>query len=231
MHEDNDFMALYSVLLNEFGHRSWWPAETPFEVTIGAILTQNTNWANVEAAIANLKAAHCLSAQRIVAIDLKELQKLVRPAGYFRQKAKRLKILSEWIYEKCDDDVNLDNLKGMTLDFIREELLSLKGIGPETADSILLYALHKPVFVVDAYTARILGRHGLIFPDSGYDDIQVEITAHLPEDVDLFSDYHAQFVELGKRFCKKSRPRCEKCPVAVVLGQPDFDSFHLHNST
>ncbi len=216
------FRLIYETLYGFFGHQDWWPADTPFEVLVGAVLTQNTNWNNVEKALLNLKNQDCLTPSALAQIEETRLQGMIRPAGYFRQKSSRLKNIAHWVVEKCGDDRQLTELMSHNKSTLREELLGLKGIGPETADSILLYALQKPVFVVDAYTARVLGRHGLIFPESGYEEIQMECESNLPEDIALYSDFHAQIVELGKRFCKKSQPRCDQCPLPPVIGEPEL---------
>ncbi len=222
----NDYgihMQIYKALRARFGHRRWWPAETPFEVLTGAVLTQNTSWNNVETAISGLRRAGCMTPAAMAAMPQGEFQELIRPAGYYRQKAARLKRIAGWVEAKCGDDVDMCALAAVDTGVLREDLLGLKGIGPETADSILLYALKRPVFVVDAYTARVLGRHGLISPQSGYHEIQAECEANLPHDVDIFSDYHAQLVELGKRYCKRTEPRCNDCPLQPVLGTAEID--------
>lgn len=215
---------MYHALLGAFGHRGWWPGETPFEVMVGAVLTQNTNWQNVERAIANLRAAGMMSPAAIAAAQPADLQQLIRPAGYFRQKSVRLRRLAEWVAGfGADEGEAVCALRERSTEGLREELLSLKGIGPETADSILLYALHKPVFVVDAYTVRVLGRHGLIEPECTYYDVQAVLEDALARDVELHKDFHAQFVEVGKRFCRPRAPRCTDCPLLAVLGEPELD--------
>ena len=212
---------IYQTLLGAFGHRGWWPGETPFEVMVGAVLTQNTNWLNVEKAIANLKQADKLTAHKLAGLDPTELQGLIRPAGYFRQKAPRLVRLARWVSAHgATDREAVEALQQAPTDALRRELLSLNGVGPETADSILLYALGKPVFVVDAYTVRVLARHELICPDVGYDEAQEFFESRLPRDVDLWKDYHAQLVEVGKRFCRRRSPRCGECPLRAALGAP-----------
>jgi len=221
MHEKGTLFEVYFVLRRAFGFRDWWPAETPFEVIVGAVLTQNTNWKNVEKAIRNLKQAGVLDPLTLSQADLDELRELIRPAGYYRQKAPRLRTIAAWVAQNCiPEDTLLGQLKWRTQDELREELLALKGIGPETADSIMLYALEKPVFVVDAYTVRALGRHGFIEPGAGYYDVQELFHHRLPPDVKLFQDFHAQFVELGKRCCKKRAPKCGECPLRPLLGDP-----------
>lgn len=212
--------AVYGRLLEAFGHRGWWPGETPFEVMVGAILTQRTNWGNVEKAISALESADALDPHAISQMTEERLQELVRPAGYFRQKAERLKRLCSWLLEASDGDV--DALSAVSTAELRRQLLALRGVGPETADSILLYALERPVFVVDTYTMRVVVRHELIHVDCTYEELQDLFTSALPEDVELFKDYHAQLVEVGKRYCRPS-PRCGECPLISLLGEPALD--------
>ncbi len=214
-------MRMYAALRGAFGPRHWWPADSPFEVMVGAVLTQNTSWANVEKAIDNLKREGLLDPASLSEVDAGRLQGIVRPAGYYRQKAGRLQRLARWVRERCDPaSAGLDSLSALPLSQLREELLRLKGIGPETADSILLYAFEKAVFVVDAYTVRVLARHQLIEPYGSYEQVQTYFHDRLPLDVELFKDFHAQFVELGKRYCRPRSPRCAQCPVHPVLGDP-----------
>lgn len=198
------------MLFSHFGPRHWWPGETPFEVMVGAILTQNTNWKNVEKAILNLKGAGLLDPFKINKLTPSKLSEFIRPAGYFRVKAARLKNFIRFFVDNYDGDENA--MAKLDLSRLREELLSVKGIGPETADSILLYALGKPIFVVDAYTKRILLRHNLCNEEDGYNELQDLFLSALPEDVSLFNEYHALIVEAGKNFCKKT-PLCERCPL------------------
>ncbi len=202
-------LSLYRVLLCKFGHRSWWPGETPFEVVIGSILTQNTNWSNVEKAVANLKTAGVLEPFALSDLPIERLTELIRPTGYYNQKAKRLKILTNWFIERCCNGETCDSL---TTSELREELLSINGVGPETADSILLYALNRPQFVVDAYTHRIFSRLELADSNDSYHQLQSLFMKNLPREIPLYNDYHAQLVELGKRFCRK-KPICDPCPV------------------
>ena len=201
---------IYELLYEAFGPQHWWPGETPFEVITGAILTQNTSWTNVEKAIANLKAAGCLSPEALHRIELPRLAELIRPAGYYNIKAKRLKNFLEWLFDSYDG--NLANLEPVATGRLREELLAIKGVGRETADSILLYALGRPVFVVDAYTARIAVRHGLIEPDADYEQLRELFESNLPQDAQLFNEYHALLVRAGKEFCKP-KARCPGCPL------------------
>ena len=204
-------LEIYERLVDFFGHQHWWPAESEFEVCVGAILTQNTNWKNVEKAIESLKKSNLMDPKLIASMDTERIAELIKPSGFYRQKAKRLKNFCEWLV----DIGGLDRLRELPLEIARSELLKLKGIGLETADSILLYALGKPIFVVDAYTYRVLTRHSLIDEDADYHSIQELFMSNLPNDVELFKDYHALLVVLGKRFCKK-KPLCENCPLKGV---------------
>lgn len=208
-------MEYYNKLLGAFGPQHWWPGDGPFEVVVGAVLTQNTNWGNVERAINNLRAAGKLSPEALHKIKANELAQLVRPAGYFNIKAKRLKNLINWFFARYDGD--LDRMFSQKLDSLREELLSVKGIGRETADSILLYAGNMPSFVVDAYTYRVLSRHHLIPEDSTYEEIKAFFEDTLPEDVQLYNEYHALLVRVGKTFCKPRGPDCQRCPLGEFL--------------
>jgi len=207
--------ALYDTLRDAFGHRDWWPGDSPFEVMVGALLTQNTNWRNVEKAITALKDADALTPERIVQLPIEELQALIRPSGYFRQKSVRLVRLTQWLIERADG--HPEALADVPTDELRMELLALRGIGPETADSILLYAFERPVFVVDTYTMRIAVRHGFVGPECGYDELQYFFSSQLEDDVKLFGDFHGQLVELGKTHCRP-KPRCTGCPVVALLG-------------
>lgn len=212
-------MEFYEALHERFGHRNWWPGDSPFEVCVGAVLTQNTSWKNVAKAIENLKAASVLDPLSIYALNRDELANLVRPSGYFNVKAERLKNLVGYLVEQ--HEANLRSLFENPQDGLREELLSINGIGRETADSIILYAAEKPIFVVDAYTRRVLLRHGLISEKEDYDAVQDLFHRSLPRDVALFNDFHAQFVAVGHNYCKKT-PMCEQCPLQRFLceGQP-----------
>ena len=204
---------IYDLLYKRFGPQDWWPGDTPFEVIVGAILTQNTNWTNVEKAITNIKNADALTPDKLHHLDIKKLAELIRPAGYFNIKAKRLKNFLDWFFENYAG--NLVNLEKVRTSELREQLLSVKGIGHETADSILLYALNRPVFVVDAYTARICTRHHIIDGGADYHQIQETFESNLPSDIQLFNEYHALLVHLGKDFCKPT-PKCEECPLNAL---------------
>ncbi len=216
---------IYSTLKDEMGPQNWWPGETPLEVAIGAILTQNTNWSNVEKAIVNLKAAGALSVAVLHELPVDQLAELIRPAGYFNIKAKRLKNFINCIIE--DYQGELDQLLALSTESLREALLAISGIGPETADSIALYAGQHPVFVVDAYTQRILYRHALIDADADYFAIQDFFESALLQDVALYNDYHAQIVMVGKNWCKRKQPDCENCPLKVYLPEdgPQLQEF------
>jgi len=206
-------MDIYQKLYKAYGPRHWWPGETPFEVMVGAILTQNTSWKNVEKAIERLKAKGLLVPARIHDISESSLASLIRPSGYFRIKAKRLKAFVNFLFEKYGGD--LKKMKKTGLIQLRRELLGVNGIGPETADSILLYGLKKPIFVVDAYTRRILSRHDIVSEKASYDEIQRLFMDHLLHDEERFNEYHALLVHLGKNVCKK-RPDCERCPLKGI---------------
>jgi len=203
--------TIYDTLFRQWGPQHWWPGDTQFEIIVGAILTQNTNWTNVEKAIANLNAACVLNPHALHTMASDQLAELIRPAGYFRIKAQRIKSFLTWLFESAGGDLAL--LDPRHTDSLREELLAIRGIGPETADSILLYAFNRPVFVVDTYSARLAVRHGLIESPFGYEELQDLFQSNLPEDVQLYNEYHALIVKTGKDFCKP-KPRCEKCPLS-----------------
>lgn len=203
-------MKIYSMLYDRFGPQGWWPGEGTLEIIIGAILTQNTSWKNVERAIANIRAAGLMDAEKLHRLDREKLAALIRPAGYFNVKAKRLANFLTWLHETCS--ANPDSLKDRSQHTLRGQLLEINGIGPETADSILLYALEKPVFVVDTYTCRVMARHGLIEPGCTYDNLQQLFTGTLQQDTKLFNEYHALLVCVGKDFCKP-KPKCQNCPL------------------
>jgi endonuclease-3 related protein len=199
---------IYHRLLEGFGPQHWWPADEPFEVIVGAILTQSAAWGNVEKAIDNLKEAEALSPARLRRSQLPRLAKLVRPCGYYNAKALKLKSFAFWLGNHYKDD--LDRLFATATDELRQQLLSVHGIGQETADSILLYAAGKPVFVIDAYTRRILDRIGLAPEKGSYAGYQAFFMEHLPPDAGMFNEYHALLVRLGKDFCRR-RPLCPQC--------------------
>ena len=212
-------LGLYQAFSGSLGPSRWWPGETPFEVAVGAILTQNTNWGNVERAIANLKDAGGLSVSGLRALSPERLEDLIRPAGYFRIKAARLRNFLAFLDERGVAD--LEELADADLDSLREGLLSVRGIGPETADCILLYALGKPIFVVDAYTVRMFGRHGLIPEVTDYAEVQDIAQTALPREAQDYNEFHALIVRAGKQWCRKSRPDCAGCPARTLLPDPD----------
>ena len=201
----------YNLLYKKFGPRHWWPGDTRIEVIVGAILTQNTAWRNVEKAICNLKKEKVLSVSKLSGIPEKKLARLIRPSGYYNVKANRIKNFLKFL-NACYNG-SIDRMFKTDLYKLREKLLALKGIGQETADSILLYAGGKPVFVVDAYTKRVLLRHGFIGQKADYKAIQSLFTNNLPEDAGLFNEFHALIVELGKSICKSKKPLCNICPI------------------
>lgn len=218
----NHLLDIFDRLATHFGPLHWWPAQTPFEVVVGAILTQNTAWRNVEYAIANLNAAAALTPAALAAIDCGQLEALIRPAGFFRQKAERLQLFARHLMRHHEGD--LATMLAGPLEDVRNELLACKGVGPETADSILLYAGSRPSFVVDAYTRRLFTRLGLLCGDEGHEAIRSLFMDHLPCDTDLFNEYHALIVEECKTFCRKRNPLCPDCPLLPVCpcGQADI---------
>lgn len=207
-------MGMYHTLFDCFGPQYWWPAESRFEVMVGAVLAQNTNWRNAERALANLKAERLLTPKAIFQLKVNRLERLIRPSGFFRLKAKRLKSMVQWYWLRYR---GMSRVVGVRpTDALRQELLDLPGIGPETADSILLYAFERPVFVVDAYTRRFCLRHQLVRPQAGYVEIQDFFMNNLRANHHLFNEYHALLVKLAKTYCQ-SEPRCSGCPVADRL--------------
>jgi endonuclease-3 related protein len=205
---------IYDRLFAAYGPQHWWPGETPLEIMVGAVLTQNTSWKNVELAIANLRDAGVLSPSALYALGVEELAELIRPAGYFRVKAVRLRNLLRLVVEQYDG--SLDAMFATGLGALREELLSISGIGPETADAILLYAGKLPTFVVDTYTARVLKRHGWIEPEADYYAIKDYFEDALENDEPLFNEYHALLVQVGKQHCSRA-PKCAGCPLEPLL--------------
>jgi endonuclease-3 related protein len=203
-------MEVYQKMLGHFGPRNWWPGHTAFEVCMGAILTQNTAWSNVEKAIANLEREQCLSPEAIENVSHEKLAELIRPSGYYNQKAKKLKTFVRFFAREYAS--SFPRWQKEPLGMSREKLLGVNGIGPETADSILLYALGKPIFVADAYTRRIFSRHGFFEESCNYEQMQMFFTRHLPEDTSLYNEFHALVVYTGKTFCR-ARPACEGCPL------------------
>lgn len=215
----NQLLHAYDRLFASFGPQQWWPGETPFEVMVGAVLVQNTSWKNVERAIANLRDAGLMDPQSLHDLSVEELAELIRPAGYFRIKARRLHHLLAFLVHEYDG--SLETMFQSDLATLREQLLGVHGIGPETADAILLYGGNLPTFVVDTYTHRVLARHGWIGYEADYHEIKDYFESSLPPDVPLYNEYHALLVRVGKEYCRKSNPRCEQCPLAEML--PDGD--------
>ncbi len=211
-----DLLKIYELLYGYFGDLHWWPADSPFEVMVGAILTQNTAWTNVEKAISALKDRDLLSPVALSRMDEESLAETIRASGYYHVKAKRLKSLVLFLLGEYSG--NLEMMCAETLPVLREKLLGVRGIGAETADSILLYACRKPVFISDAYTQRILRRHGLIPEDTDIPQIRSLFMTHLPHNASLFNQYHALLVYTGKTFCRKI-PKCAPCPLRILLGK------------
>lgn len=210
-------ISLYEIfrrLYARFGPQNWWPGETPFEVLIGAVLVQNTSWSNVEKAIRRIREAGLRSPQSLYALKDAELEELIRPAGYFRIKARRLKNVLRFCITRYGG--SLERMFQTPLQKLREELLSINGVGPETADSILLYAGQMPTFVVDAYTHRIFSRHGWVDFEVDYHTLKDFFESRLEPDTKLYNEYHALLVKLGKEYCRKT-PRCEGCPLQELL--------------
>ena len=203
--------SIYSKLYSYFGAQYWWPAKSRFEVIVGAILTQNTNWQNVEKAINNLKKAKALDAGKLHRMPKEKIARLIRPSGFFNIKSGRLKEFLRFFFENYSGDIQ--RLIKQDKQILRKQLLLVKGIGPETADSILLYALDKPVFVVDAYTRRVLARHKIIGEGAAYDELQNLFSKNLKNEVKLFNEYHALIVRLAKVYCLKNNPKCDVCPI------------------
>lgn len=202
--------VVFDRLLRAFGPQHWWPADSPFEVMVGAVLTQHTAWHNVEKAMVNLKATGDFSPRGVLRLSRSALEIHIQPAGIFRVKAQRLCALLGFLVDRFGGDIA--QMATQPTETLRDDLLCIQGVGPETADCILLYALGKPIFVVDAYTRRIFGRLGLIDASIGYDALQAFLMRNLVCDVDLFNEYHALIVTLGKHHCKP-KPRCGACPL------------------
>lgn len=207
-------LRLYDRLHRRYGPQRWWPARSRFEVVVGAILTQNAAWRNAERAIARLRAAGVLDLRGVLALPSARLPLLIRPSGTFRVKARRLRAFARHV-ARCHRG-RLGRLLALPLPALRVELRGIAGIGPETADAIALYAAGRPIFVVDAYTRRILARHRLVAPDADYATVQTRFMAHLPHDPGLFNEFHALLVRAGKEHCR-TRPRCEGCPLRFDL--------------
>ncbi len=210
----DSLLKIYKLLYKKFGPRHWWPGDTKLEIIIGAILTQNTAWGNVEKAIKNLKKNDLLKVKKLSRVSRKRLAGLIKPSGYYNIKSQRVKNFLDFLNTSYSGSIK--RMFKESAKSLREELLNVKGIGPETADSILLYAGKKPIFVVDAYTKRIFLRHRYIDEDSDYQDVQRLFVKNLPNNVKLFNEYHALIVELGKNLCKSKKPLCNICPMRGV---------------
>ncbi len=203
-------VEMYERLIRAVGPRHWWPGDSPFEVIVGAILTQNTSWVNVEKAIDNLKRAGMLSPVGMRGVTRGELAQVIKPSGFYRVKATRLKQFVDFFYQEFGGDMS--RMRSEDLGSLRKRLLGVHGIGPETADSIILYAVEKPIFVVDAYTRRIFFRHNLIGEKWSYEQVQQMVMDELTRDVEVYNEFHALLVFLGKHWCKRV-PRCGGCPL------------------
>jgi len=212
----------YNRMEARYGPTGWWPGDTAFEIAVGAVLTQNTAWLNVEKAIKNLKREKLLSPKAILECPLDRLETALMPSGYFRVKAKRLRSFCDYLISHYGGSMR--RMKARPLEALRPELLDVHGIGPETADDILLYACEKPVFVVDAYTRRILSRHGVVKQHIPYEELRQFFEHNVEPDLTLYKEYHALIVYVGKDFCRRA-PRCADCPLAPTLkkNQPILD--------
>lgn len=219
---ETTLLRIYATMSARLGPSRWWPGDSPFEVAVGAVLTQNTVWRNVEKALERLKEKDALTPLTLWRLPVAGLEEALRPSGYYRLKAARLRNLLEYFARTAGrdappDDATLAFLRDRETDELREGLLGVRGVGPETADSILLYALNRPTFVGDAYTRRMFSRHGLLPEDVAYDEMRDFFMDVLPPDAALFNEYHALIVRTGNTFCKKSRPLCGDCPLGELL--------------
>ena len=205
---------MYELMSGHFGPTHWWPGDTPFEIAVGAILTQNTAWTNVEKAIANLKRERLLSPQTILTCPSGKLENALAPSGYFRVKTKRLRSFCAFLVQRYDG--SMARMAKRPLEVLRPELLAIHGVGPETADDILLYACGKTVFVVDAYTRRIFSRHGLVPEKIEYEDLRRFFESHVEPDLHCYKEYHGLIVWTGKEFCRRN-PKCAECPLGPTL--------------
>jgi len=207
-------LEIYQRLYRFFGPQHWWPGETPFEVLVGAILVQNTAWSNVEKAICRLREEGLMCPKKLYALKDRELEEFIRPVGYYRIKARRLRNVLRYLVTKHNG--SLEQMFSLPIDQLRCELLEINGVGPETADSIILYAGNLPTFVVDTYTLRVFSRHGWVEPEMDYHSLKEFFESQLERDAALYNEYHALLVRLGKDYCKK-QPRCEGCPLESYL--------------
>ena len=213
MESDTDLLLIYKNLLLRFGHQGWWPGDSPFEVIIGAILTQGVSWVNVEKAIKNLKGEGILEPEKLYNKESSEIAPLIRSTRFYNEKAQKIKNFMNFLFDEYNGC--LQKMSDEDTEILRKKLLGIKGLGEETVDSILLYACNKPVFVVDAYTKRIFSRYGLIKEGAGYKEIQTFFLNNLPQDAGLYNDFHAQIVNLGKNICKSS-PDCTICQINLI---------------
>jgi endonuclease-3 related protein len=210
-----NLIEAYERLLGAFGPQHWWPGDSPFEIMVGAVLVQNTAWRNVERAIANLRAAGVMEPRALYALPPEELAELIRPAGYYQVKTRRLRNLLKFVIDKHDG--SLERMFRTDVATLRDHLLAIHGIGPETADAILLYAGGMATFVVDTYTHRVLARHGWIGYEADYHEIKDHFESALPADAALYNEYHALLVRVGKEFCRRAAPQCDACPLTSLL--------------
>jgi endonuclease III related protein len=206
----NNLLLIYEILLSKNGNQNWWPADTPFEVIVGAILTQSVSWTNVEKAIKNLNDAGILNPDALHKKEVGEIAPLIKSTRFYNEKSKKIKNFMDFFFDEYDGSIQ--KMCQEEPSHLRQKLLKVKGLGEETVDSILLYACNKPVFVVDAYTKRIFSRYGFIKETASYGDIQRFFMENLPNDISLYNDYHAQIVHLGKNICK-TQPQCNICPI------------------
>jgi endonuclease III related protein len=213
MANQENLLAIYKILFSEYGNRNWWPADTPFEVIIGAILTQNVSWNNVEKAINNLKNEEILTPEKLHKTEVSKIALLIKPSRFYNQKARKIKNFMSFFIDKYEG--NISKMSKDDTIILRKNLLQIPGLGEETVDSILLYACDKPIFVVDAYTKRIFSRYGIIDDDSTYGITQAFFMENLPGDIELYNDFHAQIVHLGNKICK-THPKCEYCPIRKI---------------
>jgi endonuclease III related protein len=207
--------SYFEAMSKQLGPMNWWPANSVFEVIVGAILTQNTAWTNVKLALANLRRERLLTVRAISRVGEPRLAELIRPSGYYRQKAKRLKAFVAFL--ECEYGGSLRRMSAAPTAKLREQLLAVHGIGPETADSILLYAAEHPVFVVDAYTKRLVARHSVMHEEAKYTEVQALFMRHLPREAKLYNEYHALIVNVGKKWCRAREARCRECPLGKFL--------------
>ena len=211
MNTSDRIKNIYKLLYKEYGPQGWWPGDSQLECILGAILTQNTSWQNVEKAIGNLKKLGLLSIEKLTLLTTNELAQLIRSSGYFNQKAIKIKNFITFLYENYQG--NLETMFQEEISELRDKLLQIKGIGPETADCIILYGGNKPIFVIDTYTYRILSRHGLVPEQTRYGEMQELIMDSLTQDAQIFNEYHALIVKTGKEHCRKQNPICAGCPL------------------